>query len=102
VTITGFASSFTAGLSLKAVSASGSGAEFYDYLDCPDPGIANGLFAMSSASVILGTGTGYQKVQLGGLRSFNSLGDQNYGFDISIGIYLGASAVTDAKVECCK
>jgi RHS repeat-associated protein len=101
VTITGFASSFTAGVSMKAVSASGSGAEFYDYLDCPDPGIANGLFAMSSAGLVIGTGPGYNKIQLGGLRSYNNFGDQNYGFDFSVGIYLGASAVTDAKVECC-
>ncbi|MGB3934512.1 MAG: Ig-like domain-containing protein [Burkholderiales bacterium] len=102
VTITGFASGLTAGVSLKPGSVSGSGAEFYDYLDCPDPGIANGLFAMSSANLVIGTGPGYSKIQLGGLRSYNNLGDQNYGFDISIGIYLGTSAVTDAKVECCK
>jgi len=101
-TITGFASSFAAGIGLKEVSASGSGAEFYDYLECPDPSIANGLFAMSSAAVVIGTGPGYSKIKLGGLRSYSNVGDQNYGFDISVGIYLGASAVTHAKVECCK
>jgi hypothetical protein len=57
---------------------------------------------MSSANFVFGTGPGYSKIQLGGLRSYYNMGDQNYGFDISIGIYLGASTVTDVKIECCK
>lgn len=101
VTITGFASALSAGFGVKAAAASGSSAEFYDYRDCPDPGIANGLFAMSSANFVFGTGPGYSKIQLGGLRSYYNFGDQNYGFDMSVGIYLGASAVTGVKIECC-
>jgi hypothetical protein len=101
VTITGFASALAVGFGIKAAAASGSSAEFYDYKDCPDPGIANGLFAMSSANFVFGTGPGYSKIQLGGLRSYNNLGDQNYGFDMSVGVYLGGSSVTGVKTECC-
>jgi RHS repeat-associated protein len=102
VRIIGFASSLTAGISAKAFSASGSSAEFYDYKDCPDPGIANGLFSMASAGLVIGTGPSYSRIQLGGLRSYFNFGDQAYGLDVSVGLYLGSGAVTQATVECCK
>jgi RHS repeat-associated protein len=100
VTITGFASGLAAGFGAKG-GASGSPSEFYDYLDCPDPGIANGLFTMASAGLIIGVGPGYSRIQLGGLRSYFNLGDINYGFDVSVGLYMGSSAVLKATVECC-
>lgn len=101
VRIFGVASALTAGLSIRPYSGSGGASEFYDYKDCPDPSIANGLFSMASASWVFGTGPGYTRFRLGGLKSYDEV-DQAYGFDISIGLYLGASATIDAKIECCK
>jgi RHS repeat-associated protein len=100
VRIFGIASALTAGLSFRPYSGSGGASEFYDYKDCPDPSIANGLFSMASASSVIGTGASYSRVRIGGLKSYDEV-DQSYGFDFSIGLYLGASATIDAKVECC-
>jgi len=107
VRIQGFASALAAGFGLggrgtKNASGSGSSMEFYDYRECPDPGIANGLFSMASAGFVIGVGPGYSRIELGGLRSYYNLGDINYGLDVSVGLYLGSSAVTHATVECCQ
>ena len=101
VQIVGYASGLTAGVSYKPGSITGGSTQFYDYKDCPDPGIANGLFTMASAAFVVGTGPSYARIRLGGLRSYGDFDDRGYGFDVSIGLYLGASAVTHAKVECC-
>jgi len=102
IRIRGFASALTAGFGLKDETGSGSVAEFYDYYECPQADAANGLFSMSSANLVVGTGPGYSDIKLGALRSYSNLGDQNYGLDVSIGIYLGASAVVQSEVtQCC-
>ncbi|MGZ5649713.1 MAG: RHS repeat-associated core domain-containing protein [Usitatibacter sp.] len=103
VTITGFASSLTVGGGAR-YSGTASSAQFYDYKDCPDADIANGLFTMASAGLTIGaSGLSYQRVELGGLRSQSYPGPDNinWGFDASFGLYMGASAIVQSKTESC-
>ena len=100
IRIRGYVSTIAAGIGAK-YTGSGAAAEFHDYRDCPDAGIANGGAAVISAGSVFGGGISCSKMTIGHLYSSFSCGGPTYGFDFSAGIYVGASMVTEAKEECC-
>ncbi|GAC1371867.1 MAG: hypothetical protein NVS3B3_01650 [Aquirhabdus sp.] len=102
ITIEGFASFVAAGLGAKYTGTT-SGSSFHDFLPCPDSSVANGAAAMLSAGAARGAGAGWSKVTLGHLYSdwSNMPSGPSYGFDFSIGAFLGASVVTSFKEEPC-
>ncbi|MFZ1326772.1 MAG: RHS repeat-associated core domain-containing protein, partial [Candidatus Contendobacter sp.] len=101
VSIKGVASSVAAGIGIK-YTGSGSISTFYDHRDCPDPDVANGGFGVIgfSASAV-GGGLSCSSVRIGALWSGPSCGGI-LGIDVSAGIYMGSSIVTEFFVnECC-
>lgn len=100
IRIQGYVSTIAAGIGAKYTGTGGS-AEFYDYRDCPDAGIANGGVFIASAGAVFGGGVSCTKMTVGHLYSGFGCGGPTYGFDFSAGAYIGASIVTDAKEECC-
>lgn len=101
VRIKGVVSTLAAGLGAKAYGGSISKTEFYDYRSCPDPDVANGLASIASAALVPGGGFACSKVTLGHLYQAASCSGPVYGFDVSIGVYIGASLVTERSEECC-
>lgn len=102
VNIRGYASTIAGGAGFK-YTFSGSASSFYDYKDCPNEDIANGGFAMVAASSVFGGGGSCAKITLGNLYSDFSCSGPVYGLDLSAGVYLGASVVTDVSVtDCCE
>ena len=102
VTIKGYVSMLAAGVG-ATYTGSGSAASFYDYNACPEADAANGFANMAAASSVGGAGVSCSKIQLGRLRSSQPrCGGPAYGFDISAGVYFGASVVTSVEVkQCC-
>ena len=100
IRIQGYVSTLAAGIGLKYTGSGGS-AEFYDYRDCPDAGIANGGAFIASAGAVFGGGVSCSKMTIGHLYQNLSCGGPTYGIDFSAAVYLGASMVTEAKEECC-
>jgi RHS repeat-associated protein len=103
VTIKGFVSALAVGLGAK-ITGTGGGSTFHDFLSCPDASVANGAAAMVSAGAAFGGGGGWSKITLGHLYSdwSNMPSGPSYGFDFSVGAYLGASMVTSStETTCC-
>ncbi len=63
--------------------------------------IANGGFALASASSVYGAGASYSKATVGRLFQHGSVSGPVYGFDISAGFFMGSSTVTNVKIEDC-
>jgi RHS repeat-associated protein len=101
VHIKGYASTVAVGLGAK-YTGSGSSASFHDYDSCPNAGVANGGAAIASAAAVTGGGVSCSKTTLGHLYSSgDACGGPGYGFDVSVGIYLGSSIVTEATTVTC-
>lgn len=101
VRVKGVASSVAAGIGFK-YTGSGGTSTFYDHRNCPDPDAANGGFGVIgfSASAV-GGGLSCSRVRIGELWSGPSCGGI-VGIDVSAGIYIGSSIVTEHVVnECC-
>jgi len=100
-TIKGVASFVAAGLG-ATYTASGAASGFRDNNSCPEPDVANGFASMASASSVFGGGFSCSKVKLGGLYStLPRCSGPAFGFDVSAGVYFGASVVLQvSSVEC--
>jgi len=102
VRIQGIALTAAVGFGVKAASGSSGSAEFFDYNDCPDEGIANGIAAIGSIGVVFIAGISCSNdMQLGSLHSLAGCSGPAYGLDISVGAYLGGSKVVHSSSECC-
>jgi len=102
VRIKGVVSTLAIGLGYKTnLGGSISKTEFYDYNSCPDPNVANGFTSIASAALVPGVGFTCSKVTLGHLYQAASCSGPAVGLDASIGVYFGASMVTDRSEECC-
>ena len=102
VRIKGYASTVAGGLGVK-YSGNSASANFFDPFDCPDGTRANGSFAAFSITSVVGGGFSWGAMRIGYLRSgWPSLTDSVVGFDISAGIYIGASVVTEMQIIPCE
>jgi hypothetical protein len=100
ITIKGYISTLSLGVSAKAYSGSFATQEFHDHQSCPDGSRANGGSAIISAASVFGIGFSCNKMTIGGLFSDWQCGP-GYGADVGAALYEGASLVTDVKEECC-
>jgi hypothetical protein len=103
VRIQGLVLAGAVGYGVKAVSGSAGSSEWYDYNSCPDPNVADGLASIGNFGVVTGFGFNCSNnMKLGGLHSQSGCSGPAWGFDLSVGVYIGASKVVRATEECCK
>lgn len=100
VRISGYASTLAAGAGFK-ITGGGSSASFADIFECPEATSANGNFLSVGGSGVVGGGGSLGYMSIGRLHSSFSLSGPVWGLDISVGVFVGRSVVTNVEVIPC-